>query len=565
MMDKDLHQIRESTHDLRLLYVEDDVDARTNTLKLFEHFFDRIDVAENGQEGYDAFKANEYDLVISDINMPQMNGLEMLERIRSRNSDIPVLFLSAFNEAEYLMAAIKHGIDAFIVKPVEINQLLGALSKTSEKIELRKIKQRYREELESELDKRTAELNYKLHYDELTGLKNRYSFFESEKTQHSRLLYLIDIEKFHVINDIYGHEAGSQVLVEFSKLIEKLSGENGCECFRISADEFAMVKTVEPLETEACETFIDTLFESIKNLRIVTDVCELTLNAHVGVAYGNGHLYQQADIALEHAKRMRINFAFYNKTIDRTEDHNILIAKRDMIRNALEHDLVIPVFQPIVDSAGKIVKHETLMRIESTEESGLIPPYEFLDASVKTGFYSDLSFSLIGKALETLENMPDIVLSVNFNYVDIVNTKLAKMLEEKLESAPGLGDRLIFEITEDESLENYDVVNDFISRFRAYGIRIAIDDFGTGFSNFGYLLELEPDYIKIDGSLIRNIDTDQNAYTLSEAIINFSHKMGMRVIAEFVHSEQVFTMLKAMGVDEYQGFYFSEPLRKIEQ
>lgn len=146
----------------------------------------------------------------------------------------------------------------------------------------------------------------------------------------------------------------------------------------------------------------------------------------------------------------------------------------------------------------------------------------------------------------------------------ILKISLFTKIEEYFITHSGVGQRAVFEITETESIENYDDVKSFIKRFREYGVKIAIDDFGTGFSNFEYILEIEPDYLKIDGSLVKDIDTNSRSYTLVEAIVQFSHRLGIKVIAEFVHSQTIFIMLKDLGVDEYQGFYFSEPLENIE-
>ncbi len=103
----------------------------------------------------------------------------------------------------------------------------------------------------------------------------------------------------------------------------------------------------------------------------------------------------------------------------------------------------------------------------------------------------------------------------------------------------------------------------FIKEVRKYGVRIAIDDFGTGHSNFTNIIDIEPDYIKIDGSFIRNIHTDSKSYSLVKGIINSAKELNIKTIAEFVHSKEVFDVVKELGVDEFQGYYFSEPLLNI--
>ena len=121
---------------------------------------------------------------------------------------------------------------------------------------------------------------------------------------------------------------------------------------------------------------------------------------------------------------------------------------------------------------------------------------------------------------------------------------------------------MIIEILETELIEDMHVMNTFISDFKKYGVRIAIDDFGTGHSNFSNILDLNPDYIKIDGSFIKNIHTDKKSYSLVKGIIESAKELNIRTIAEYIHCEEVFDVTLKLGIDEFQGFYFSEPLLK---
>ncbi|RUM62378.1 MAG: EAL domain-containing protein, partial [Sulfurimonas sp.] len=119
--------------------------------------------------------------------------------------------------------------------------------------------------------------------------------------------------------------------------------------------------------------------------------------------------------------------------------------------------------------------------------------------------------------------------------------------------------RLIFEITETEEIEDYIFVNKFIQTIKGYGARVAIDDFGTGYANFEHIISLDVDFIKIDGSLIRNIDTNSESQAIAEAIVAFSQKLGSKTIVEFVHNEAVYEKVKAMGADYSQGYFLGEP------
>jgi EAL domain-containing protein (putative c-di-GMP-specific phosphodiesterase class I) len=119
--------------------------------------------------------------------------------------------------------------------------------------------------------------------------------------------------------------------------------------------------------------------------------------------------------------------------------------------------------------------------------------------------------------------------------------------------------RLVFEILESENLSDYDFLEEFVLKYKKLGCKIAIDDFGSGYSNFIRIIRLKPDYLKIDGSLIKNIDKDNNSYEIVKSIIAFSKTLKIKTIAEYVHSEEIFNLLLELDVDEFQGYYFGKP------
>ena len=160
-------------------------------------------------------------------------------------------------------------------------------------------------------------------------------------------------------------------------------------------------------------------------------------------------------------------------------------------------------------------------------------------------------------ALEEFKNRDELV-SVNLCAEDITNMKTQAFIKEKISEFVN-PQRIVFELVESEDMHSLLELNDFISYLKSTGAKIAIDDFGTGYSNFAYLMDLEPDYLKIDGSLIKNIDHDQRSYNIVKTIVTFARSLNIKVIAEFVHSEEVLEVCKELNIDEFQGFYFSEP------
>jgi len=149
-------------------------------------------------------------------------------------------------------------------------------------------------------------------------------------------------------------------------------------------------------------------------------------------------------------------------------------------------------------------------------------------------------------------------ITVNLSIQDIYNQQMVDYIKSEL-TRLNIAKHVIFEITESESIQSYDKIYEFIIDVKKLGCRIAIDDFGSGYSNFSYILKLQPDYLKIDGSLIKDIHTNENSFIITKTIAEFAQRLGISTIAEYVHNAEVFEILKKLNIDSYQGFYFSEP------
>ncbi len=561
MINKEILRISKT---LKLLYIEDNALARESTLELLNNYFIDITIAIDGKDGLNKFKENNFDLILSDIKIPHISGLKMIRKIRSINNNVFIVLLSAYNESSYILEGISLGIDGYILKPLILEKFLVVLSQICDKVSSKRESDSYKANLEQELKLSTQVLYNKLHHDELTGLYNRYSFFEDLKNKEIGIpiIFIVDINKFKTINEIYGLETGSIVLKQFASLLKELTLHTTCKVYRMSADEFVIRDDVKAIDSDKYEKDISILFNRIKDFVVEVDNDSISIEVTVGISRDIENAYECAQVALGYAKENRKVYEIYSSAIDKRGDAQDAMKWKEKTKTAINENLIVPVYQPIVNSEGVVIKHETLMRLKDKEKDELIPPSYFLDIAIKTGLYNELSSSIIFESLRLLE-ISSHTLSFNFAYEDIKNKNFLHDLESLFQMLPDLGKRAIFEITESENIADYSLVKKFIYRFRAYGIRIAIDDFGSGFSNFEYILEIEPDYLKIDGSLVQNIDTDNKAYILVKAIVQFSHELGIKVIAEYVHSQIIFDMLKKLDVDEYQGFYFSEPLEII--
>ena len=557
-----LKETKKLSKQLKVLYVEDDDRARQTTLEMLENLFNNIVIAKDGQEALNLYRTQKFDIIITDINMPNMNGIELLKEIRKVDTNISTIILSAHNESDYFLDAIKLGVDGFILKPLNFNQFSMVIQKVVYKIDAEKIVKEHHRNLEQEVKKQTEELRKKLYYDDLTGLYSRYAFFEDIKEVQTPILFMIDINKFKIVNEIYGSETGSLVLQSFAEFLQNFASRKSYKLYRLSGDEFIIWDNVEHIDFEHYEEEIELFFQSLSNFYVVVNDDRISIDVTIGISTSQTDAFESAKVALEYAKLNKKHYAMYSSAIDKRQEEQDALQWKEKIKTAIKNDNIVPVYQCIVNAHQEVVKYETLMRLRENGSKKLVSPFYFLDVSIKTGLYTQLSRYIIFTALQKIKTT-QVSLSINFTYSDIKNTYFIDEVEEYIRNNPAVGKLVIFEITEDESIGNYADVKRFIKRFKQYGVRFAIDDFGSGFSNFEYILEIEPDYLKIDGSLVKNIDSDEKALVLVRAIVQFSHELGIKVIAEYVHSEIIFNILKALNVDEYQGFYFCEPKSEI--
>jgi len=422
--------------------------------------------------------------------------------------------------------------------------------------------------LEEKVELRTKELNEKLYFDDLTKLKSKFALLEDLKKHESATLLILDIESFDNINELYSYHVGNIVLKEYSKFLQKFCENRSYDLYRLYGNTFALLDKEDLINIMKYESDINELVDSTKYYKVNVEEIHLDIDIDVtlGAAIFQDNALKKANNALKNAKRNHKRFVVYNNSLD--EDKNIENVKlwREQIKDAIEKDKIVPFYQPIYNRDKKIIKYETLMRMKEFDESGeikYISPFIFLDIAIKTKQYARLSEMVIKKALvQAKEN--DYSISINLGFSDIEDPNIISMLDEYFnKNTKEFCSRVIFEILESDHISDYEVFEEFIFKYRKLGIRFAIDDFGTGYSNFTHILTVRPDYIKIDGSLIKNVHEDKDSLELVKSIIRFSQELHIKTIAEFVHNEEVFQLVYDLGVDEFQGYYLSEPKMNI--
>ena len=229
-----------------------------------------------------------------------------------------------------------------------------------------------------------------------------------------------------------------------------------------------------------------------------------------------------------------------------------------LLKKALENDGVLPYFQAILNTKTlEIEKYESLMRLKKNQDE-VLSVFSYLQTSKKIKLYEKMMFIMFEKSLATFHKQ-NFDFSINLSYEDIENEQFRHHIYETIKRKHHQGKSLIFEILESDFIEDFTIVEQFAKTLRKYSCKIAIDDFGSGYSNMENILKLKPDIIKIDGSLIKNINTSNESKTIVKNIVNMAKELKAQTVAEYVHSKEIFEIVKSLNVDFLQGFYFHEP------
>ena len=460
-----------------------------------------------------------------------------------------VLFLILFLEFDkYLLKPIKNFVKNInsISKSHDITQRIELMDDVEEISSMQEV---FNNMLDS--------IEFQFFNDNLTKLPNRRRLIEILEKRDNKVLMIINIDRFQELNDLYGHNEGDNILVEFAEFLKTQLIDDAI-LFKLHSDEYGILFSNEE-DIEYFEKYITVLVTLISKEKFHVDngKSNIFLNCTVGIAHGSTLLLANSDIALKQAKKRKVNYLVYNQSmhVEHQYEQNLQWTKK--IKDAIKEDRIVSLFQPIVDcKTQKIVKYESLIRMVD-EKGEYISPMYFLDLAKKNKLYHELTKIVIDKTFEAFIDSKEKV-SLNLSVDDILNPEIVELLKQKL-TTTGIGSRIVFEIIESEGIENFDNVMEFIIEIKKYGCQISIDDFGTGYSNFEYLMKLKVDYIKIDASMIKDIDTNNESEMITETIVDFAKKFGIKTIAEFVYSKSVFEKVHNLNVDYAQGYYFGKP------
>ena len=419
---------------------------------------------------------------------------------------------------------------------------------------------KYNENLENEVFKKAQEIKQSIYTNSLSGFPNRNQLLEDISNQPFAAMALLNIDKFQSFNDIYGENLGNIAIQLSAKFLKtKIQNEN-MTLYHIGGDEFAIIIIdSNNLNKDHFIQKVEKILKAYGDEKFFHEKKEFNLLMSSGVTFsGRRKMLAYADMALKDAKKRNIQLSIFHDDRELEKVHKDDIECHKKLLTAIKEDKIISYFQPIVPiiDKKKPTKYESLVRIKDSDGK-IIPPVKFIDVAKANRIYYKITKAILRNTLNVVSKYK-LPCSFNISLKDIENKKTMKMLFDTLDTFEHTN-LLTVEILETEEFGNYKTVYDFCVKIRSYGLKVALDDFGSGYSNFAHILNLPVDYIKIDATLISNIDRDNNSRLMVETIVSLANKLNVETIAEFVSSKEILNIIEEIGVDYAQGFYMGKP------
>ena len=411
-------------------------------------------------------------------------------------------------------------------------------------------------------------------HDGLTGLPNRVSlqkaleaaFADGEKGS----VALLDVDHFKYINDNFGHRAGDQLLVAIGGLLKDMVKEENVQVYRLGGDEFAL-HLPDALRGDASHIG-ERALTALRHYKfpVPGQGCLSTLTGSIGVATypfqgaDVATLLSNVDIAMYQAKdngRNRVRLHDHNPDDLRGTHKRVHWARE--LREVLDENRVILCSQPVVRLTDRTAVHQEILVRILDRNGSMVLPGQFIEVAESLGMAQEIDLRVVSKVIDVLQG-PEYRgrksrFFVNLSRTSISDPHWVRRFHNMLAAARIDHSQLVFEITETAAMSSVDVTQEFITQMKGMGCRFALDDFGAGFSSFYFLKRFDVDYLKIDGSFVRDLATDNASRLFVRALCDVASGLNKQVVAEWVENQAVMDILVEMGVQYGQGFLFARP------
>ena len=565
----------------KIMMVDDEpINMRVLQLHLNAEGYERFVTVSDSRTAISVLREELPSVLLLDLNMPEVSGLDILKTIRSNDElkQLPVIVLTSSNNTDTKFKALELGATDFLQKPVHASELALRMRNTI-------VARAYEQQL--------------MQVDGLTDLPNRLFFSDYIKEQvpgpcpevGSRVLVLININRFKSINDSFGSDRGDDVLWAFSQRLRlafanhaesstsesSTSGEFDCMpirssmVMRLGGDRFGVIVNTgkQAVEDEYLRGCIAALLQSLED-PFVIDSHKIFVNVGIGIsefestAQGVETLVNRAETAMNNIDSSSGEaFAFFS--MDMVAGARRLLDIENAMRTAIVDGGMYLAYQPKVDvRSGQVTGAEALIRWNQNA-LGNIGPDEFIPVAESSGLILSIGQWVLEKAcMEAAvirsSGFPDFNIAVNVSILQLYDADFIEGVKQTLTMYRLPSDALTLELTENMIMDNVESCIEKLQELRDLGVRISIDDFGTGYSSLSYLQKFPVDQLKIDRSFIMQIDSADDRSPIVKAIVNLAHDLGLSVVAEGVETEMQLNYIQALECEQYQGYFKSKPV-----
>ncbi len=551
---------------MKVLVVEDDPVTSLVLSQMLKRRGYNVTVCASAEEAMKVYHDTFYPLLFLDLFLPGMDGFSFCRWVRQQPGGEEHLILvgTASDRTGDLQRILEAGADDYIVKPYQTDILEVRLIIAQQQIKNKELRKTLAENLQQERER----LRHLATHDPLTNLFNRAAFLDvlRDSVQIARdgvssaLLY-VDLDNFKLINDSFGHTAGDKVLMQVATFLQESVRSHDVPG-RLGGDEFAVV--LRDTDLQEARFIAERIRSRMENLHFSHSGRPFSVAASVGLAMIDGSVAEKdvitfADAACYGAKvRGGDQVDVYDGEDGSMAGLRELAPCAAQIKEAIQTKGFEILFQPIVDAqTAKPAFYEVLLRLPS--DGRLLLPRAFFPAAERFHLMPEIDRQVITMTLPHLIRNSGLRLAINLSGQSFGDQTLPDFIEASFKSAGVNPGRITLEITETAVISNMPAAMKMMQRLRAAGFHFALDDFGAGFSSFNYLKELIADYLKIDGSFVRDAEKDPSKWIFVELMNDVAHRLKIKSIAEFVEQKATLEKLRSIGVDLAQGLLFGEP------
>jgi PAS domain S-box-containing protein len=399
---------------------------------------------------------------------------------------------------------------------------------------------------------------------DITALINpKQQLLDSLKIMEKPLLVMIKVEQYDILTNLYSTDIINKFEDKFSNILLKYL-PSSCQfkkSYKLGDGIFALLKdnSKKNITATEVEAQLNKFRLNVREDTFFVDNYEFDISVIISFVTSKDDTFENARNGIDIAMKDDENIIFAN---DLNKKFKLQAQKNTqtihMIQKAIQNNNIVSYFQPIVNNdTMEIEKYESLVRLIN-DEGKLLSPYFFLDVAKESGHYRKITQIVLKNSFDMLRKTNKEI-SINLSALDIENVYLRNEIINLVTQYMDQAHRIVFELLEDEQVKDFEVVKDFISLLKTFGVQIAIDDFGAGVSNFERLLDYQPDILKIDACLIKNIDKDKYSRDVVETIQLFAWKQKIKTVAEFVETPEILQVVKDIGITHTQGYLLGKP------